>query len=137
MKKLAFILLLFTFTEGFSKDFKHLNPPFHKAIPRDSLQKQNENYEELINHIFNDGSLKNNKVYITINNLSKCAITILFSGNDSYTLDISPQSLGRLLVSKGTYNISSKICNAKFNANRKITNDFEMSLNNITTTKKQ
>lgn len=83
---------------------------------------------DILNYLLNDNS-KSDKVYVLIKNLSKCPITVNFEGRDMYSVDIQLLSYGRLLIAKGNYNVSSKICNAKYNASKNIVKDFQMSLN--------
>lgn len=81
---------------------------------------------EIINHLIENDP---NKAYVSIKNMSQCDITISFQGKNYYTLDILSQNEGRLLVEKGTYEISSKVCKANYKAQKEITNDYELVLN--------
>lgn len=90
----------------------------------------NQESAEILSHLLGGSAKGGKNAYAAIKNSSKCAISVHFNGNKNYILDIKPNSYGRLLIEKGTYNISSIICNAKLNTKKNITHDFEMRLNN-------
>lgn len=83
---------------------------------------------DILNHLLNNNS-NSQQVYLRFKNLSKCDISVLFEGNKNYTLNVSSNSLGRILLDKGEYKISSKVCNVNYKENRNIIKDMEISLN--------
>lgn len=83
----------------------------------------------LLNHLFSNDKKKKN-AYLQINNLSKCPISLQIKGRKNYILDIPAKKDGHLLVAKGTYILSGKICNANYHQKKKITKDIVLKLKN-------
>lgn len=139
MKK-TILLLLFNYSFlGYAQSHSvELNKPTQtynleetKTSPNNITKSfPNQESAEILSHLLGGSTKGGKNAYAAIKNLSKCAISVHFNGNKNYILDIKPNSYGRLLIEKGTYNISSTICNAKLNTKKNITHDFEMRLNN-------
>ena len=91
-------------------------------------KKKHEETAEILNHLLNDSS-KSNSVLVAIKNQSKCSISVNFKGKKAYVLNIPANSMGRILVDKGTYKISSLICNAQFHTEKHIQSGIQMTLN--------
>lgn len=91
-------------------------------------KKKHEETAEILNHLLNDSS-KSNSVLVAIKNQSKCSISVNFKGKKAYVLNIPANSTGRILVDKGTYKISSLICNAPFHTEKHIQSGIQMTLN--------
>ena len=91
-------------------------------------KKKHEETAEILNHLLNDNS-KSNSVLVAIKNQSKCSISVNFKGKKAYVLSIPANSTGRILVDKGTYKISSLICNAQFHTEKQIQGGIQMTLN--------
>lgn len=89
-------------------------------------EKEEQMATDIINHLIENDP---NKAYIIVTNLSRCDITINFQGQKLYQLDIPSNNEKRVLVEKGSYEISSKICNANYKAQKEVTNDYELVIN--------
>ncbi len=82
---------------------------------------------EMLNHLF-DNSKNKKKAYLQIQNRSKCPIRISIKGKRNYVLDIHAMSDGDILVMKGTYVLSGKICGKDYRQNKKLTKDIALKL---------
>lgn len=83
---------------------------------------------DLLNHLFNnDPSSKD--AYIQITNNSACNIMVNIVGPRSYSLNIPSRRQNFVLVDKGTYNLSSKICGASYASRKVINKDITITLN--------
>lgn len=96
--------------------------------PIKSERIENSQTADILNYLLNDNS-KSEQAYVLIKNLSKCDISVLFEGKKTHTLNISSNSLNRILLDKGNYKISSKVCNANYREDKEITKDIEIVLN--------
>lgn len=83
----------------------------------------------LLNHLFSNDKKKKN-AYLQVKNLSKCPISLQIKGRKNYTLDIPAQKDGHLLVAKGTYTLSGKICHANYHQKKTLTKDVILKLKN-------
>lgn len=83
---------------------------------------------KLLNHLF-DNDPNKKEAYVAVKNNSSCDIIVYFSGKKSYTLDVKKNTENFALVDKGSYSITSNVCNAKYSATKSIHKDMEMTLN--------
>lgn len=99
------------------------------ATPAKTNNKKKNETVDMLNYLLNDNK-KSNQAFIFVKNLSKCDIRIDFKGKNNYLLDIKANSVGRILLNKGRYDISSTICAAKYTSTKNITHDIQINLGN-------
>lgn len=110
---------------------KNTYTPFIKSpnIIKPADNKVNgEKTADLLNHLF-DNNPNKKKASITIVNNSPCDIVVYFSGAKNYTLDVGKNTKNFILVDKGSYSITSDVCNAKYSARTLINKDMSTTLN--------
>lgn len=151
MKKLIFILLWFNFlstkantiktsTSDITENIRQTTPKKKKksVVKKKSISKSSsaispvvtrnpKETAQILNYVLGGDKNQKNKALVNVNNLSNCDITVSFNGNASYQLEVKANTIGRILVEKGKYDISSKICTALYKT--------EMEVTDITTLK--
>lgn len=95
---------------------------------KSKVSAEDQKTADILNHILNSND-RTNEAYVSVNNLSQCPIVVNFEGNKKYQLSIGANSVGRILIDKGNYTISSKVCNAQYKNQRAIQKDWELTLN--------
>ena len=112
----------------------------HKKIPTKKIENMHSSSSniikvdgnhttEILNHILN-GDTKSTRAYVLIKNDALCDIIVDIKGKYHYQVNLKAGKEGRLLIDKGSYQISSIICNASYNAIQQINSDFQIRLNN-------
>ncbi|KIA90219.1 hypothetical protein OA86_03245 [Kaistella jeonii] len=115
--------------------------PTVKAINTEKLEKavirgaakgepseKNKRTAELLTHIFsNDTSSKT--AYVQIINKSKCNLIVKISGKRFYNLDVPAHNQNFVLVDKGTYILTTSVCDAKYSSSKNINKDIVVTLN--------
>lgn len=115
--------------------------PTVKAINTEKLEKavvrgaakgepseKNKRTAELLTHIFsNDTSGKT--AYVQIINKSKCNLIVKISGKRFYNLDVPAHNQNFVLVDKGTYILTTSVCDAKYSSGKTINKDIVVTLN--------
>ena len=87
---------------------------------------KNSKTAELLNHLLNED--KNSKeAVLVIENKSNCNFTIKFIGKNNYTLDVMARGKNYLQISKGTYTLSTNICNTKYVTTKDISTNLSMA----------
>ena len=82
---------------------------------------------DLLNHLFNSDPTSKT-AYIQITNKSKCNLIVKISGKKFYNLTVPANNQNFILVDKGTYTLSSSICDAKYSSTKNITQDIAITL---------
>ena len=83
---------------------------------------------EVLTHLFNNDPNKKD-AYVLIRNKSECNLIVKFEGKKFYNLDVPKMGENYILVQKGTYRITTMICNAQYASVKNITQDLEINLN--------
>lgn len=84
--------------------------------------------EDLLNHLFNtDPSSKT--AYVQIVNKSKCNLIVKLSGKKFYNLDVPANNQNFILLDKGTYSVTTSVCDAKYATTKSIAKDIVITLN--------
>lgn len=104
------------------------SPYIIKSSDNEGNKVKGEKTADLLNHLF-DNNPNKKKASITIVNNSPCDIVVYFSGAKNYTLDVGKNTKNFILVDKGSYSITSDVCNAKYSARTLINKDMSTTLN--------
>ena len=83
---------------------------------------------EVLTHLFNNDPNKKD-AYVLIRNKSECNLIVKFEGKKFYNLDVPKMGENYILVQKGTYRITTMICNAQYASVKNISQDIEINLN--------
>lgn len=92
------------------------------------MTSDNQQTAKILTHILNSNE-HSKEAYISVKNQSRCPIVVNFEGKRNYKINVASNSTGRLLVDKGHYTISSKVCKAQYKSQRTINKDWELTLN--------
>lgn len=87
-------------------------------------KKTAELLTDLLNH---DPSSKN--AVLMVENKSKCNFTLKFNGPHSYHLEVPAKGKNIIHIVKGTYTLSTNVCNAKYNTIKEIRSNISLALN--------
>lgn len=91
------------------------------------VSEDNKKRADLLTHMFsNDPNRK--QAYVQIVNKSKCNLIVKISGKKFYNLTIPANNQNFILIDKGTYTLSSSICDAQYSATKNINTDISISL---------
>ena len=95
----------------------------------DGTNDRNKKTADLLTHIFdNDPNRKD--VYINILNRSKCNLILKISGGKKfYNLNVPANNSNFILIPKGSYTLTTMVCDAKYTSVKKFEKDTEISLN--------
>ena len=84
--------------------------------------------EDILNHLFN--SDPNSKTaYVQIVNKSKCNLIVKINGKKFYNLSVPARSQNFIMVEKGTYSVTTSVCDAKYSSSKNIGKDIVITLN--------
>ncbi|MDO5616379.1 MAG: hypothetical protein Q4G16_09325 [Cruoricaptor ignavus] len=92
-----------------------------------TVSKGNQKTAELLTHLFNNDPNKR-EAYIHIKNKSKCNLLVKVSGKKFYNLTVPARNDNYILVNKGSYTITTSICDAQYSAVKNVQKDMEITL---------
>lgn len=99
-----------------------------KDISKGAQDEHTQKTVALLNHLFsNDPNRK--EAYVQIENKSKCNMIVKISGKKFYNLDVKAHDQNFILVDKGTYTLTTNVCDAKYSSVKTITKDIGITLN--------
>ena len=96
----------------------------HNNTKSSNSKKTAELLNDLLNH---DPSSKN--AVLMVENKSKCNFTLKFNGPQSYHLEVPAKGKNIIHIAKGTYTLSTNVCNAKYNTIKEIRSNISLALN--------
>ena len=106
-----------------------LNTVIKKDVAKTGgVSEKNKKTAELLTHLFNSDSSSRN-AYIQIVNKSKCNLIVKISGKKYYNLDVPANNQNYILVDKGSYNVTTSVCDAKYSSVKNINKDIVLTLN--------
>ncbi|WEK68458.1 MAG: hypothetical protein P0Y62_11365 [Candidatus Chryseobacterium colombiense] len=82
----------------------------------------------LLTHLFNN-DISDKEAYVNVKNKSKCNMEMKISGKKNYNLIIPAKSENYVMVDKGDYQLSTKVCDSPYTTAKKIDKDIEIALN--------
>lgn len=83
---------------------------------------------DLLNHLFSNNP-NSREAYVSIENKSKCNLIVKISGKKFYNLEIPAKSQNFILVDKGSYTLTTNVCDAKYSSVKNINKDIVITLN--------
>lgn len=90
--------------------------------------EQGKKTAALLTHLFSN-DISDKEAYVNVKNRSKCNMEVKISGKKNYTLSIPAKSDNYVLIDKGDYQLSTKVCDSPYTALKKIDKDIEIALN--------
>lgn len=90
--------------------------------------EQAKNTAAVLTSLFNNDPNKKEAIVQFVNK-SKCVLVIKISGKKFYNLTVPANGQNYILVDKGSYNVSTSICDATYNQNKAFTKDLIITLN--------
>lgn len=105
-----------------------LKTAIKKDVAKDGSNDKHKRTADLLNHLFNtDPSSKT--AYVQIVNKSKCNLIVKISGRKFYNLDVPANNQNFILIDKGSYNMTTSVCDAKYSSTKNISKDIVVTLN--------
>lgn len=99
-----------------------------RDVARNGSNTKHKRTEDLLNHLFNTDPTSRD-AYVQIVNKSKCNLIVKISGKKFYNLDVPANNQNFLLVDKGSYVITTSVCDAKYSSTKNIGKDIVITLN--------
>lgn len=100
-----------------------------KDVRKDgAVSAENKKTAEILTHLLNNDPSKR-EAFIQIKNLSKCNLIVKISGKKFYNLTVPASNDNYILVDKGTYTITTSVCDAKYSSVKNVREDIIISLN--------
>jgi len=100
--------------------------PKNSAVSKLLRRKETED-ERILNHLFNSNP-NSTEALVSMINTSECPVIMKITGKRVYTLTVAPGKKEHILVPKGTYKFSGKICNAPYYSSKLLNGDIELTL---------
>lgn len=108
---------------------KEVATTIKKDVAKDgTVSEKNKKTAELLTHLFNNDPNKK-EAYIHIRNKSKCNLIVKISGKKFYNLTVPASNDNYILVPKGSYTLTTSVCDAKYSSTKNIQKDTEITLN--------
>lgn len=92
------------------------------------VSEKNKQTAALLTHMFNNDPTSK-EAYVQIMNKSKCNLIVKFSGKKFYNLTVPANSQNFIMVNKGSYTLTSSVCDAKYSSTKNIQGDISVTLN--------
>lgn len=89
--------------------------------------EQAKNTAAVLTSLFNNDPNKKEAIVQFVNK-SKCILVIKISGKKFYNLTVPANGQNYIMVDKGSYNVSTSICDATYNQNKAFTKDVIITL---------
>ncbi len=100
----------------------------NKDVAKHGTNTKHKRTEDLLNHMFNNDP-GSNSAYVQIVNKSKCNLIVKISGRKFYNLDVPANNQNFIMLEKGTYKVTTSVCDAKYASTKKIGKDIVITLN--------
>ena len=110
-------------TESKGTSSQNVTPP----VAYQGSDKSNDGTVKMLNHLFN-ADPNAPEAYISIVNNSRCNMIVKISGRKFYNLTVPSGGKNYILVDKGSYNLTTDICDAKYSSTKLINSDIEIAL---------
>ena len=98
------------------------------SVSKGEPSEQAKKTAAALTSLFNNNPNKKEAI-IQFVNKAKCNLIIKISGKKFYNLTVPANGQNYILVDKGSYNVSTSICDAVYNQNKAFTKDIIITLN--------
>ena len=99
----------------------------YKKDVRDGVNNKNKQTARVLTSLFSNDKNKSEAI-VQIKNNSDCNMIVKFSGKDFYNLDVPARNQNFIMVNKGSYILTTSVCDAKYSSAKKIYEDIVVSL---------
>ncbi|AZI67410.1 hypothetical protein EIB71_06890 [Kaistella daneshvariae] len=105
-----------------------LKTAIKKDVAADGSNDKHKRTADLLNHLFNSDP-NSRTAYVQIVNKSKCNLIVKISGKKFYNLDVPASNQNFIMVDKGSYTLTTSVCDAKYSSKKNIGKDIVITLN--------
>ena len=105
-----------------------LKTAIKKDVAADGSNDKHKRTADLLNHLFNSDP-NSRTAYVQIVNKSKCNLIVKISGKKFYNLDVPANNQNFIMVDKGSYTLTTSVCDAKYSSRKNISKDIVITLN--------
>ena len=105
-----------------------LKTAIKKDVAADGSNDKHKRTADLLNHLFNSDP-NSRTAYVQIVNKSKCNLIVKISGKRFYNLDVPASNQNFIMVDKGSYTLTTSVCDAKYSSKKNIGKDIVITLN--------
>ncbi|WP_051190422.1 DUF6759 domain-containing protein [Kaistella palustris] len=105
-----------------------LQTSIKRDVAKDGSNDKHKRTADLLNHLFNSDP-SSTTAYVQIVNKSKCNLIVKISGKKYYNLDVPANNQNFVLLDKGTYTLTTSVCDAKYTSRKNISKDIVVTLN--------
>lgn len=99
-----------------------------RDVKQGTVDAKTKQTVDVLNHLFsNDPNRKD--AYVQIVNRSKCNMVVKISGKKFYNLDVKANDKNYILIPKGTYTVTTNVCDAKYSSVKNVNKDLVITLN--------
>jgi len=105
-----------------------LKTAIKKDVAADGSNDKHKRTADLLNHLFNSDP-NSRTAYVQIVNKSKCNLIVKISGKKFYNLDVPASNQNFIMVDKGSYTLTTSVCDAKYSSKKTIGKDIVITLN--------
>ncbi len=99
-----------------------------KDVRSGTVDAHTQKTVDLLNHLFSNDPNRR-EAYVQIENNSKCNLIVKIAGKKYYNLDVPAKGQNFILVDKGTYTLTTNVCDAKYSSVKNINKDIAITLN--------
>ena len=104
-----------------------LSKEVEKKVEKGKADANTERTVDLLNNLFSTDRNKS-EVFVMIKNNSNCNLIVKVEGKTFFNLDVPKKGDNYLLLPKGTYKITTKICDASYQSTKNIAEDTQIVL---------
>ena len=104
-----------------------LSKEVEKKVEKGKADANTERTVNLLNNLFSTDRNKS-EVFVMIKNKSNCNLIVKVEGKTFFNLDVPKKGDNYLLLPKGTYKITTKICDASYQSTKNIAEDTQIVL---------
>ena len=105
-----------------------LKTAVRKDVAKDGTNDKHKRTADLLNHLFNSDP-NSPTAYVQIVNKSKCNLIVKINGRKFYNLDVPARNQNFIMVDKGSYTLTTSVCDAKYTSRKSISKDIVITLN--------
>ena len=104
-----------------------LSKEVERKVEKGTADANAERTVNLLNNLFSTDRNKS-EVFVMIKNNSNCNLIVKVEGKTFFNLDVPKKGDNYLLLPKGTYKITTKICDASYQSTKNIAEDTQIVL---------
>lgn len=99
-----------------------------RDVKQGTVDAKTKQTVDVLNHLFSTDPNRRD-AYVQIVNRSKCNMVVKISGKKFYNLDVKARDKNYILIPKGTYTLTTNVCDAKYSSVKNVNKDLVITLN--------